>query len=309
MKQFSKILVGVDLSAGDKMVGEQLPRPTNEAIERALWLAELNAASVTFFYALDIGEQAQRLIEEDSDAAATVVGKAEKMLDKQVARAKKVGVTADHQVTFGKSWLTITRQVLQNDYDLVVVGGKQHGAVDQLLIGSTGMKLLRKCPCPVWVTHLPNKKKLDAILVGHDLTEVGQQALQLGAEMAARHEATLHVVHAVEPLYTDMMEPLAALADVSEEALSTSEDTIREQLRQHDPSVAAEVHVVSGSPSAVLQETIDSYEIDLLVMGTVARSGIQGLIFGNTAERLLPQIKCSVLAVKPADFVSPIQPE
>ena len=48
------------------------------------------------------------------------------------------------------------------------------------------------------------------------------------------------------------------------------------------------------------------YDIDLLVMGTVARSGIPGLVIGNTAERLLPQVPCSLLAVKPAGFESPV---
>jgi nucleotide-binding universal stress UspA family protein len=42
-------------------------------------------------------------------------------------------------------------------------------------------------------------------------------------------------------------------------------------------------------------------------MGTIARAGIPGVITGNTAERLLPSIPCSMLAVKPADFVSPVR--
>ena len=45
---------------------------------------------------------------------------------------------------------------------------------------------------------------------------------------------------------------------------------------------------------------------DLLVMGTIARTGIAGFIVGNTAERLLPRIPCSVLAIKPEGFVSPV---
>ena len=40
--------------------------------------------------------------------------------------------------------------------------------------------------------------------------------------------------------------------------------------------------------------------------GTVARTGIPGMITGNAAEPLLPQIPCSVLPVKPAGFKSPV---
>ena len=44
-------------------------------------------------------------------------------------------------------------------------------------------------------------------------------------------------------------------------------------------------------------------------MGTVARGGFQRFLVGNTAERILPELPCSVLAVKPTDFVCPIEPE
>jgi nucleotide-binding universal stress UspA family protein len=50
---------------------------------------------------------------------------------------------------------------------------------------------------------------------------------------------------------------------------------------------------------------IERYDVELLVMGTVAREGIPGLITGNTAERLLPHIPCLVLAVKLEGFTSP----
>ena len=42
-------------------------------------------------------------------------------------------------------------------------------------------------------------------------------------------------------------------------------------------------------------------------MGTVGRSGIDGVIIGNTAEKVLNRIECSVLALKPPGFVTPIR--
>ncbi len=49
--------------------------------------------------------------------------------------------------------------------------------------------------------------------------------------------------------------------------------------------------------------------IDLVVMGTVARGGLAGLLIGNAAERMLRKLPCSVLAVKPDGFVSPVRLE
>ena len=45
---------------------------------------------------------------------------------------------------------------------------------------------------------------------------------------------------------------------------------------------------------------------ELIVMGTVGRTGIPGFFIGNTAETILNQIDCSVLTVKPHGFVSPV---
>jgi len=47
-------------------------------------------------------------------------------------------------------------------------------------------------------------------------------------------------------------------------------------------------------------------DVDLMIMGTVARTGIPGFFIGNTAESILSQIDCSVLTIKPPGFVSPV---
>ena len=51
---------------------------------------------------------------------------------------------------------------------------------------------------------------------------------------------------------------------------------------------------------------LQRHRVDLLCMGTVARSGLRGLLTGNTAENVLPWIDCSLLAVKPQGFVTPV---
>jgi len=69
-----------------------------------------------------------------------------------------------------------------------------------------------------------------------------------------------------------------------------------------DPSV----HLVKGEPAASILQTAEKCSADLIVMGTLGRSGIPGLFIGNTAEDVLQATRASVLAVKPQDFVSPV---
>jgi hypothetical protein len=52
-----------------------------------------------------------------------------------------------------------------------------------------------------------------------------------------------------------------------------------------------------------------AHEVGLIVMGTVIRTGIPGLLIRNTAETVPQQVRCSMLAVKPDTFASPATPD
>lgn len=70
--------------------------------------------------------------------------------------------------------------------------------------------------------------------------------------------------------------------------------------------LSPQTHIIQGYPDQELPKFANEIDADLMVMGTVARSGVAGVIIGNTAETILSQLKCSVLAVKPIEFISPI---
>jgi universal stress protein E len=61
-----------------------------------------------------------------------------------------------------------------------------------------------------------------------------------------------------------------------------------------------------GKPKLIIPEFVNSNEIDVVVMGTIGRSGIPGFLIGNTSESVLQAINSSVITLKPADWISPI---
>ena len=69
------------------------------------------------------------------------------------------------------------------------------------------------------------------------------------------------------------------------------------------------VHLVKGFARDMIPKTAKEQDIDLIIMGTVGRTGIPGFIMGNTAETVLNRINCSVLAIKPEGFVTPVRVE
>jgi len=69
-----------------------------------------------------------------------------------------------------------------------------------------------------------------------------------------------------------------------------------------------QMHLSWGIPSQEIWRISQHQGADLIVIGTVGRSGIKGVLLGNTAEKVLDTCDCSILTVKADDFVSPIKP-
>ena len=146
------------------------------------------------------------------------------------------------------------------------------------------------------------------------------QLLQMAASLALAEFAELHVVHVWEAVGEGIMR--TAFVSASEERISAYVSGVRRQheaglralLEQAQASLGPEglqylkpqQHLVRGSASREIPALAQRLDADLIVMGTVGRSGIAGFFMGNTAETVLYQIDCSVLAVKPAGFVSPV---
>ena len=68
------------------------------------------------------------------------------------------------------------------------------------------------------------------------------------------------------------------------------------------------VHLLKGHARDVIPKFAAKQRVELIVMGTVGRTGIPGVIIGNTAEAILNQVECSVIAVKPPGFETPVLP-
>jgi universal stress protein E len=73
--------------------------------------------------------------------------------------------------------------------------------------------------------------------------------------------------------------------------------------------VKYEAYLLKGEAGVLIPELAQAKAVDLIVMGTVSRTGVAGLLIGNTAEKVLRRVDCSVLTVKPEGFISPVKQE
>lgn len=299
------------------------------AMARAVTLAENNQAKLMVIDVVPRIPGWKGMADGGPDAAdlqAAMVGQHRNDLDSLIEpHRQRLNIKRD--VFMGTSFLEIIRAVLRHGYDLVIKPAENPDFLGRLF-GSVDMHLLRKCPCPVWLMKPQEKSNYANILAAVDFDPLGpgveeldlnQQILGLAASLALSDFATLHLAHAWEAfaegaITTWAHNSAAPVTYVENERLQheTGLYQLGGWLRNRIGTEAYDYlsprfHLPKGQARKVIPVLAGELRVDLVVMGTVARTGISGLIIGNTAETILEQVQCSVLALKPAGFVSPVK--
>ena len=322
MKRFKHILCMVASGEQDRL-----------ALERAVSLAENNNAELTV---ASVTQQVTGDIEiNDGDPVSVdlqqAIVKARQQELESLVQPYRERLPIQTSVLVGISFLEIIREVLRHGYDLVIKIPDTADWMDQLF-GSDDMHLLRKCPCPVWLIRSEAAKPYRRILAAVDVNDQGRpeehkartalnrQILEMAISLAISEFAELHIVNAWDAIGESAMRGVF---------LHTPEDKIIayvEQIRQHQATrfdsliqevtnsmgedavnyLKPQTHLVKGQARKEIPALAKQISCDLVVMGTVARTGIPGFIMGNTAETILNQIDCSVLAIKPPGFQTPV---
>lgn len=320
MKQFARILYFASA-----------PCAQAQAMARAVSLAENNQAELTV---LDVVPAVPAAVgryaggPEPGRLQEALVDGRRSELEALVEPHRQRGIRV--QVRVGRPHIEVIRAVIDDGYDLLVKPAENPDVVDRLF-GSTDMHLLRKCPCPVWLTRPDERSNYASVLAAVDFDPDERPAAdeaglnrQIGAiagTQAMSDFAQLHIVHVWDALGETMVRSWANDPEQAamryaegermrhEAALSRFGDQLRALLgAEAYDHLAPRFHLRKGAASTVIPALAKELQADLLVMGTVARTGIAGLFIGNTAENILEQVQCSVLAVKPPGFVSPVTP-
>jgi nucleotide-binding universal stress UspA family protein len=228
------------------------------------------------------------------------------------------------EVRLGKPFLETVHCVIDGGHDIAVKAAEELDGLARHLLASTDQHLLRKCPATVWLHRRRQgaatpRRVLAAVDVdpdplGEPETEaaLNRRILAQAAALAAWADAQLDVLCCWEA----PEEGLVGVWGRGAGAEHYAEGVESRQWTQLDALLATcgldrgwpklRRHVVRGNPRSAIPRTVSALGADLLVLGTVARTGVPGLIIGNTAEDVLNSVNVGVVAVKPPGYVSPI---
>jgi universal stress protein E len=288
---------------------------TCPALERAVKLAESNQARLTV---IDVIAH----VDEDAKVRGRFGVSLNQLLHDH-RMAELAALTEPYQtedqliytrVLTGSPFAEIINLVMYRGYDLVIKASRPPTSLEEQLLGSTDMHLLRKCPCPVWIDRpgkvIPYRNILAAVDPFSD-EGTAHDILQLASSLAEREKALLQVVHAWYYYGESIIRSGRARLAVDEvDALVEDEYQRRVQklnvlLNKYGLSTNDEnVHLIKGRAVPSILQAGES--ADLIVMGTIGRTGVPGFIIGNTAEEVMQMTKASVLAVKPDGYISPL---
>jgi universal stress protein E len=304
----------------------------DDTVAQALHIAKTHQANITIVLALEaLPPNANMIMESFSyiESQQSMENQAQQWLTEQ-SKNWSQHYHADTEVLIGDPLIDVVSYVVNNNIDLVIKRAEE-SFLDKLF-GSLDMRLLRKCPCPVWVVDRKSKSQYKNVVAALDLNyhypkhevsvrrELNRDVLRHASQIALLEFAQLHVVHVFDAVPeniardgfitvdNDRMEH--DLAKIFEERDAELTLLLSELADELDDDVLdflkPQKHIVHGYPRREIAATAASVSADVIVMGTVARLGVPGFIMGGTAEETINQLHCAVVGIKPKGFQTPI---
>ena len=307
MKRFSNILVATDTRLD-----------VHPIIDEAAELARLNGASLKLVDVVPEFSWAARMMVSDHDEIRKMMGQEKQdKLEALAAPLREQGLNIDVRVLWGKTSVEIIREVLRGRHDLVMRVAKGHVSRHKGFYGATGRRLLRECPCAVWLVAAAESSAYKHVVAcvdtasSHKLDEeLNSKVYELASSVSQQHKARFTLLHAWYIDAETLMSRRVSRTDIArigKERREFVEGRLDKFLQTRGTGARPDnVELIELDPSFAIPAYTKEHNVDLVVMGTIARSGLTGMVIGNTAERILDNLECSVLAVKPDSFVSRI---
>lgn len=307
MPAFHRILAAV--KAVD---GKHLP-----AVLKAAQLARAYGARLELFHALatpvyadPVLASTQGLVSLEHELRQNALRRLEAIADRLRAHGIRVTVAAEWDYPAHEA---VVRRAQVIKADLIVAS--LHSGRHRLpwLLRLTDWELVRQSPIPLLLVKNPHPYRHPAVLAAIDPAHAHEKPLQLdkeilriGRALTTALRGTLHAVHAYSSVVVaappEMMSP-ATLEQMQRDAKREAQVGFNRALRTARIPRSRQYLVGRLAVDAIAGTAHKSHSA-IVVMGAISRSGYKRLLIGNTAERILDELPCDVMIVKPQKFRS-----
>ncbi len=293
MLTIQRILVPTDLSAG-----------AEEALRHAAFLADWYDAELHLLNV--VGRHMHRYEEMrarfpyDGEALDRVL-QPEGGVERHLPVHDELAIVQE-QVEHASPPTVIAEYAEANDVDLIVMGTRGRRGVDRLLMGSVAEEVVRTTACPVLTVldglEVAPGQAFRRILVPVDFSEPSRLAIDHATELAGTYGAEVDLLHVVEEVSLPTAYGVEPIGFAVPEIVDNSEKALARMAEEEIGYEHVAVEVRPGYPSTTILDYVDERNVDLVVIATHGRTGLDRLLMGSVAEKVVRRASCPVFTVK-----------
>lgn len=282
-----------------------------KALNRAIELAEHTACRLTAFLSIyDFSYEMTTMLsgEERESMKDAVLKDRKQWIEELLKDAKHKGIDCQAQVLWhNRPFEAIVQTVSEHGYDLVIKGTHDHDVLKSMIFTPTDWHVLRKCPCPVLLVKdhaWPEKGHvLAAVNAGSEQAHhkaLNEKIIRQAQAVAGMLHGHVHLVNAYPgtPIHIAIEIPEFNPAEYTESMRHHHQDAVKTLAFAH--GITDEYcHVLEGLPEDVIPKVAKEIDAEIVIIGTIGRTGLSAAIIGNTAEHVIDKLDCDILALKP----------
>lgn len=286
------------------------------ALARSIDLAKKSGASITAFMTVyDFSYEMTTMLSGDEREAMrqAVLKDRELWLKDLISPYQNINI--DTQVIWhNRPYEAIINTVINDKYDLVIKGTHQHGALKAVIFTPTDWHLVRKCPTPVLFVKDMQWPAQGNILAAVNAVSENEQHLSLNKRIIKDAQFLCELANAKLNLINAYpATPVNIAIEIPEFNPGLYNESVKKHHIESTNELANEFNLTSdqcfieeGLPEDVIPDIANRLNSELVVIGTVGRTGLSAALVGNTAEHVIDSLDCDVLALKPDGYVSPL---
>jgi nucleotide-binding universal stress UspA family protein len=290
------IIAGIDLSA-----------PADQALDRAVALAQLHSAQLVIVHAqaddAPVPNADNEMLKQLGEVSQAVRAEEAKRLGERVQQIRDRGVAVELSSRTGPPGEVVTLIAHERNAELIVIGTHGHTGIARFLLGSVAQSILRHAPCDVLVCRgTSGPSPFLRPLVATDFSPGSARALS-HAVMLTAAQSPIEIVHAWQlpagslgaSIFGSQRFPWSNVRD----AVLTSAKEQADKLVSSYAKLGHPIHIelVQGPPASVITHAAEKGGHDLIAIGTHGHRGFRRLLLGSVAENVVRHAPCSVLVV------------
>jgi nucleotide-binding universal stress UspA family protein len=199
----------------------------------------------------------------------------------------------------------ILEYAAQNDIDLIIMGTHGRRGFGHMFLGSVAEEVVRMAPCPVLTVREQEEsipvQSLKNILVPLDFSGDSKLALKYAISLAETSQAKLQLLHVVEqdihPSF--YVTGKTSIFDFNPDIIKKSEQVMQKYLDElNGQKIKSEFFVIEGRAAHDIIQFADSHQTDMIVIPTHGLTGIEHLMLGSVAEKVVRMAPCKVFTIK-----------